>query len=112
MKLFLRPFARLFATIPNVIWLDGKLSGDELIGVLENAFAVVAPSTGVLHLAASTGVATVGLFSQVHVQRALRWGPQGPKTAVVEAPVGADIETSMSLITVAQVLAAIDRLTT
>lgn len=96
----------------DVLWLDGQLSGDELIAILENARAVVAPSTGVLHLAASTGVATVGLFSQVHVQRALRWGPQGARTAVVEAPAGAPVETGMALIRCADVLAALRQLET
>jgi heptosyltransferase I len=70
----------------NVLWLDGKLKGQELIGLLANAIAIVAPSTGVLHLAASTGRPTVGLFSLIRVQRAIRWGPQGLKTAFVEAP--------------------------
>ena len=71
----------------RIIWLDGKLSGTELIAVLQNARAVIAPSTGVLHLAASTGVATLGLFSRIRVQRAVRWGPQGARTATLEPPV-------------------------
>lgn len=70
----------------NVMWLDGKLSGQDLIGLLSHAKAIVAPSTGVLHLAASTGQPTVGLFSQIRVQRALRWGPKGPRATVAEAP--------------------------
>ena len=110
---FLSPLkAMLAATDENIVWLDGKLSGDELIGVLEAARAVVAPSTGVLHLAASTGRPSVGLFSQVPVQKAVRWGPQGEKVGVVEAPIDAAVETSMSLISVESVVAEIRRLQT
>lgn len=98
---FLEPLRDLLKDAPNVIWMDGRLSGAELIWVLQNARAVVAPSTGVLHLAASTGVPTLGLFSQIRVQRAIRWGPLGPRTAVVEAP--NDSPDAMSLITVDEV---------
>ncbi len=104
---FLAPLkAALGVNAENVVWLDGKLSGDELIAVLENSRAVIAPSTGVLHLAASTGRPTIGLFSQVVVQKALRWGPKGDRTAVVEAPETAPVETGMSLISVQQVIDA------
>lgn len=83
---YLSPLKVNLAGESAVVWLDGKLSGRELIGLLAHAQAVVAPSTGVLHLAASTGQPTVGLFSQVRVQKATRWGPQGARTAVAEAP--------------------------
>lgn len=102
--------ARSAAGAPNVTWLDGKLSGAELISVLQNARAVIAPSTGVMHLAASTGVPTVGIFSNVLVQRALRWGPQGPRTAVVEPPYDCPAEDCMSKISVDQVLAKLREL--
>jgi heptosyltransferase I len=82
---FLSPIRKILSREnARIIWLDGKLSGTDLISVLQNARAVVAPSTGVLHLAASTGVPTLGLFSQILVQRAVRWGPQGARTAILE----------------------------
>lgn len=93
-----------------VIWADGKLSGADLIALLANARAVIAPSTGVLHLAASTGVPTLGIFSNVLVQRALRWGPQGQCTAIVEPPDDAPADECMSHITVDQVLAKLAEL--
>lgn len=65
------------------VWLNGKLKGGELLSVLAGARTVTAPSTGVLHLAASTGAPTLGLFSPVRVQKPKRWGPQGPRTAVL-----------------------------
>ena len=111
---FLSPLRKKLAADDDlrkrVVWLDGKLNGPQLLSVLGNAYAVVAPSTGVLHLAASLGVPTVGLFSQVRVQRAVRWGPQGPKAAVIEAPPGAEGPESMDHISVEQVVRAIHRL--
>lgn len=99
---YLVPLKESLKVKTNIVWLDGKLSGEELIGVLANAKAIVAPSTGVLHLAASTGQPTVGLFSIIKVQRALRWGPQGPRTAVAEAK--DESENAMATISVSEVL--------
>lgn len=84
---FLDPLKKNLAGAANVIWLDDRLSGPELLSVLANARAVVAPSTGVLHLAASTGVSTVGIFSPVRVQHPRRWGPQGARVKAHLPPV-------------------------
>ena len=97
---------------PEIFWLDGKLTGAELIGLLAHARAVIAPSTGVMHLAASTGVPTLGIFSNVLVQRALRWGPHGARTAVVEPPYDCPAEECMARISVDQVLAKLRELIT
>lgn len=61
----------------NVIWLNEKLNIEQLLVVLTRAQYVVAPSTGVLHLAASLGTSVTGIYSPVRVQKATRWGPQG-----------------------------------
>jgi ADP-heptose:LPS heptosyltransferase len=63
---------------PKVIWLDQHLPSPHLIDVLYGAAAVIAPSTGVVHLAASLGVPTLGLYSPVKVQSPIRWGAIGP----------------------------------
>lgn len=63
--------------IHSLIWTDNKLNPSQLIAILENAEVVVAPSTGVIHLAAACGVPVVGLYSPVKSQNALRWGPKG-----------------------------------
>lgn len=63
----------------KVQWLNEKLNQQELLAVLAQAKAVVAPSTGVLHLAAALGQAVVGLYSPVAVQRPTRWGARGPR---------------------------------
>lgn len=63
----------------KVVWLDQHLPSAHLLDVLYGAAAVVAPSTGVVHLAASLGVTTVGLYSPVRVQSPVRWGAVGPQ---------------------------------
>lgn len=66
--------------VSSVRWLNSVLEGEDLLKVLADAQAVLAPSTGVAHLAAALGTPTLGLYSPVRVQKALRWGPQGPRT--------------------------------
>lgn len=61
----------------QLVWLDGKLKGGELITLISQAKALVAPSTGVVHIAASLGVPTIGLYSPIKVESAKRWGPRG-----------------------------------
>lgn len=67
----------------NLLWLDEKLNIDQLFYVLSHAKHVVAPSTGVLHLAASLGTAVTGIYSPVRVQTATRWGPKGKNTQTI-----------------------------
>ncbi len=83
-SIYVVPLREMLGPLENVVWLNEKLTGLELISVVGNAKLVFAPSTGVLHLAASTGAPTLGLFSPVRVQRAMRWGPQGERTASLE----------------------------
>ena len=75
---------------PNVRWLQNELSFEDLLSLIRTARAVIAPSTGVLHLAAACGTRAVGIYSPVRVHRAKRWGPRGPKaralTPKVECP--------------------------
>ncbi len=84
---YIDPLRGLLSENANVIWLNEKLSGPELLSVLASASVVLAPSTGVLHLAASTGIPTLGLFSPVRVQTATRWGPQGDRTRTLSPAV-------------------------
>lgn len=64
-------------TFKNVYWFNEKLHLKQLLLVLSQAKHVVAPSTGVLHLAASLGTSVTGIYSPVRVQKATRWGPKG-----------------------------------
>ncbi len=118
---YVAPLRERLRDLPNVVWLDGKLKGPELISVLANARTVTAPSTGVLHLAASTGVPTLGLFSPVRVQQPKRWGPQGARTKTLMPQVECPGEMSclgpacplfdcMKRITVSDAVQALDEL--
>ncbi|MBN2290610.1 MAG: glycosyltransferase family 9 protein [Candidatus Glassbacteria bacterium] len=61
---------------PVLLWKGGPL--EDLIGLIAQADAAVAPSTGPLHLAAALGVAVAGIYSPVRVHHPRRWGPLGP----------------------------------
>lgn len=68
---------------PKVRWLQNQLSMDELIFLLRHAKAVVGPSTGVLHLAASSRTSVVGIYSPVLAHSAVRWAPRGENVKVL-----------------------------
>lgn len=79
---YITPLFSALKNHPNLHWQNEKLSNHELIGILQNAKAVIAPSTGIIHLAASTGTKAIGLYSPVTTQHATRWGPRGKFTYV------------------------------
>ncbi len=70
-------------TDARVRWLQGQLKMEELVYVLQNAKLVVAPSTGVLHLAVSSGTPSVGIYSNIKAHHPRRWGPRGLGVKVV-----------------------------
>ncbi len=74
---WLEPVEKALAAAPSVVWLDGKLDTKEWLAVLAGARAVLAPSTGTIHAAASLGVPALGIYSPVKVQAPKRWGPLG-----------------------------------
>lgn len=84
---YLAPLKAKLESHSNIHWLDGKLSGPELLVILQHAKSVVAPSTGVAHLSASVGAPTVALFSPVRSEQATRWRPLGEKIAVLQPSV-------------------------
>jgi ADP-heptose:LPS heptosyltransferase len=57
--------------------VQGKVTSYELLSLLGSSRGILAPSTGVLHLAASLGVPSFGIFSPIKVQRPTRWAPRG-----------------------------------
>ncbi len=79
----LEPIRQALAGNGNIVWLDGKLSGPMLLHILDGARVVLAPSTGVAHLAASLGRPVIGIYSPVRVQHPVRWGPQGESVQVL-----------------------------
>lgn len=97
---YLAPLKSALGNSPRIRFLDGAFSGEELLWVLHGAAAVLAPSTGVLHLAASLGVPTVGLFSPIKVESMERWGPRGDRVKAIAPPQSriTDEAESMNLI--------------
>lgn len=80
-KAILEPYRAAFS--PGAIWTVGIFSLTELMYVLAESEALVAASTGPLHLAASLGRPVVGLFAQVAPSFPARWGPLGPRTTIL-----------------------------
>lgn len=72
--------------LKNVYWFVEQLRMGELLDLLSQARSVIAPSTGVLHLAASLGTPTIGIYSPRRVEHPRRWGPKGPFTKVLIPP--------------------------
>jgi len=64
--------------LPHVTNLMGALELHELIALLGRADAIVASSTGPVHLAAALGTVAIGLYSARPSKNAARWGPVGP----------------------------------
>ncbi|MFZ4405152.1 MAG: glycosyltransferase family 9 protein [Pseudobdellovibrionaceae bacterium] len=71
----------------NILILQNELSLTELLYVLKKSLLVIAPSTGVAHLAASLDRPVIGLYSPVLVHRSLRWKPRGEQVSVLEPSV-------------------------
>lgn len=71
---------------PQVRWLQNELSMEDLLSLLKSARAVVAPSTGVAHLAAAVGTPVVGIYSPIRVHKAIRWGLRGERAYSISPP--------------------------
>ena len=80
---YLKPIKEALKENPKIIWTNGKLKPHELLKLLKNSIVNIAPSTGILHLSASLGVASIGLYSPVKVHGSDRWGPMGKKTTTL-----------------------------
>jgi len=99
--------------LPNVTWLVDELKVFELLDLLSQAKSVIAPSTGVLHLAASLGTPVVGIYSPRKVEHPRRWGPKGLYATYLVPQVNDAADFSpdvMEEITVDQVLQSVHEL--
>jgi heptosyltransferase III len=67
----------------RIIDITGKLSLDEFIAFLSLADAIVAASTGPLHLAAALGRMAVGIYPPIRPMHPGRWAPLGEKVKVL-----------------------------
>ena len=77
-------FRHLIPQNTHVVDMTGKMSLNELIAFIGAADALVAASTGPLHLAGLTGIKAIGLFSTQRPIHAGRWQPLGNKVFLVE----------------------------
>lgn len=63
--------------LPHVVDAGGRLTLDQLIALIAGSHALVAASTGPLHIAAACGIRTIGLYADVRPIHPGRWGPLG-----------------------------------
>jgi ADP-heptose:LPS heptosyltransferase len=70
---------------PHIIDVSGKLSLNELIALIYNADGLLASGTGPLHVAAASGIHTLGLFPITQGIDAKRWAPLGVKAEHIES---------------------------
>jgi heptosyltransferase I len=104
---FIGPIKEAVSSIQNVRWMVDQLDSRELLDVLAQAKSVIAPSTGVLHLAASLGTPSFGIYSPRKMEHPTRWAPRGSYTHVVHPPANPEISLGpavMKEITVGEVL--------
>ena len=66
-----------FANFPSVHNLMGELSLSQLVLLIQNAYALIACSTGPLHISGALNVKTIGLFSARKPIHPGRWKPLG-----------------------------------
>lgn len=69
--------------LPHVTDTGGKLSLTQLMALIGKADALVAASTGPLHIAAAAGIRTIGLFSMKRPLHPGRWAPLGTDVHVL-----------------------------
>ena len=70
--------------------LCGKLSLAQLIAFIGRVDALVAASTGPLHIAAALGIKTIGLYSARRPLFPQRWGPVGKNAFALVADPGCE----------------------
>jgi ADP-heptose:LPS heptosyltransferase len=76
-----------FKNDSRIVILQNKINTTELLSVIAGCSFLLAPSTGVLHLAASLGVPTVGIFSPIKVQHPTRWRARGNMVSILSPEV-------------------------
>lgn len=91
-EIYLSQIRHEFKDHPHVIILQSKLNLKELSELLFYSDFVVAPSTGVAHLAASVGASLKAIYSPIRVHHPRRWAARGPQVKIflphVDCPAG------------------------
>ncbi|MFN3698199.1 MAG: glycosyltransferase family 9 protein [Pseudobdellovibrio sp.] len=75
-----------FASNNQVIWLQNKLSMQELIEVIYFSEQITVPSTGVAHIAAALRKPVKGIYSPIQVHHPRRWAPRGETVTIYTPP--------------------------
>ena len=101
-------FRDLLPKDENCIDLSGKSSLGELITFISSCDALVACSTGPLHLAAVLGIKTVGLYTNLRPIHPGRWAPLGNKSVVLTNDSEQPSLNDISKIEIQEVFQAID----
>lgn len=70
--------------------LTGRLSLGEFIAFIAGSHALVAASTGPLHLAAALGIRAVGIYPAIRPMHAGRWGPIGIQATALSTTTSCD----------------------
>jgi len=77
------------AGLPNsVVDMTGAMPLEQLVKFIAKADGLLAAGTGPLHIAAETGIHTLGLFPSIGSIHARRWGPVGKQAEYIQAPEG------------------------
>ncbi len=73
----------IFSECPETLNMVGKTNLTELISLINNADALIAASTGTLHIAAMLDKHTIGLFPSIRPMHPGRWAPIGKNTHIL-----------------------------
>jgi len=77
------------AGLPDgIIDMTGTMPLEQLVKFIAKANGLIAAGTGPLHIAAETGIHTLGLFPSIGSIHARRWGPIGRQAEYIQAPEG------------------------
>ncbi|OCX51231.1 glycosyl transferase family 9 [Mucilaginibacter sp. PPCGB 2223] len=72
----------------TVVDVTGAMPLEQLVKFIAKADGLIAAGTGPLHIAAETGIHTLGLFPSIGSIHARRWGPVGKRAEFIQAPAG------------------------
>lgn len=78
-----RLFRGELPTHPEIIDISGTMKLDEFITFINNADALVACSTGPLHIAAVLGKQAIGLYTKIRPMHPGRWAPVGKNVQII-----------------------------
>ncbi|MEZ4757967.1 MAG: glycosyltransferase family 9 protein [Flavobacteriales bacterium] len=99
--------------LPHVTDVGGRVDLERLVALIGGCHALVAASTGPLHIAAAAGIRAIGLYADTPPIHPGRWAPLGSDVHVLLAPPdqrGTDPLAQVQAITPAQVLALLETL--